>query len=197
MICQASSHGSAVHVDQQPHQLGDRDARMRVVELDRRLSRQRDAGRRRFAGGGARCPAARPRRRNIPAAAAIRGRRAFRRSDRGLSRSPRRAPARQRADMVAAVEHVEPQRIDGARRPQPQRVHVPAAPADDRRVVGDRLDGLVRDARHAARGRPADRVVSTRPPKLDVVDRPPAARTPTGCRRTASPRDIPAASRRG
>ncbi len=49
----------------------------------------------------------------------------------------------QRADVVAGVERVELERIEGARRPQAQRVHVPSAPADDRRVVSDRLDRLV------------------------------------------------------
>ena len=49
----------------------------------------------------------------------------------------------QRADVIAAVEGVEPHRIDRAGGPQPQRIHVAAAPSHDRRVVGDRLDGLV------------------------------------------------------
>ena len=48
------------------------------------------------------------------------------------------------AEVVAGVEDVEPQRIGRARRPQPQRVDVLAAPADDRRVVGDGLDGFRR-----------------------------------------------------
>src|SRR6266536_2309560 len=48
----------------------------------------------------------------------------------------------QRADMVAAVEDLETYRVDGARRPQPQWVDVRPAPADDRRIVGNRLDGF-------------------------------------------------------
>ena len=51
---------------------------------------------------------------------------------------------RKRADVVAGVERIEFDRIDRARRPQAQRVDVPAAPADDRRVVGDRFDRLGR-----------------------------------------------------
>ena len=50
----------------------------------------------------------------------------------------------ERADMVALVEGVETQRIGRARRPQAQRVHMPAAPADDRRVIGDGDDGFGR-----------------------------------------------------
>ncbi len=54
-------------------------------------------------------------------------------------RHPRKSP-----EVVPLVEHVEMQRIDGASRPQPQPVNVPAAPPDDRRIVGHRLDGLLR-----------------------------------------------------
>ena len=46
------------------------------------------------------------------------------------------------ADIVAGVEDVEPERVGRTRRPQPQRVDVLAAPADDRGVIGDRLHGL-------------------------------------------------------
>ena len=59
----------------------------------------------------------------------------------------------QRADMVAAVEDVEPHRVGGARGPQPQRIDIAAAPSHDRGVVGDRFDGFVRQpdvARRAA-----------------------------------------------
>src|SRR5262249_59480537 len=48
------------------------------------------------------------------------------------------------ADVIALVEGVELERIGRARRPQPQRVDVLAAPADDRRVIGDRLHGFRR-----------------------------------------------------
>ena len=57
----------------------------------------------------------------------------------------------QRAGMVAAVEGIEAQRVARARRPQAQRVDVPAAPADDRRVVGDGLHGLGRTPMMALR----------------------------------------------
>ena len=46
--------------------------------------------------------------------------------------------------MVAAVERVEHQRVGRARRPQAQRVHELPAPADHRRVVGDRDDAFRR-----------------------------------------------------
>ena len=48
-----------------------------------------------------------------------------------------------RAKVIAAVEGVEAHRIDRACGPQPQRIDVTAAPADDRRVIGDRLNGLI------------------------------------------------------
>ena len=50
----------------------------------------------------------------------------------------------ERADVVAAVEVLQRQRVVGARRPQPQRVDVLAAPAGDRGVVGDRADAVGR-----------------------------------------------------
>src|SRR5258708_6703458 len=46
--------------------------------------------------------------------------------------------------MVAGVEDIEAERIDGARRPEAKRVDVPALPTDDRRVEGDRLHRLAR-----------------------------------------------------
>ncbi len=64
---------------------------------------------------------------------------------------------RHRAEMVAAVERLELHRIDRARRPQPQRVDVPAAPADDRGIEGDRLDRFVRNPLDLLRAvRPVD-----------------------------------------
>src|SRR6266852_3944822 len=48
------------------------------------------------------------------------------------------------AKIIAGVEDVELERIGRARRPQPERVDVLAAPADDRRVVGYRLHGFRR-----------------------------------------------------
>ena len=47
-----------------------------------------------------------------------------------------------RADIVAGVEGFELERVGRPRRPQAQRVDMPAAPADDRRIVGDRFDCL-------------------------------------------------------
>ena len=96
------------------------------------------------------------------------------------------------ADIVAAVEGVELQRIGRARRPQPQRVDVLAAPADDRGVIGDRLHGL---------GRMPDRAVAAL--VVDMLDaaaemrchRPlRAAAIPRDCRSRAIRPDIPAAS---
>ena len=74
----------------------------------------------------------------------------------------------QRTDMVATVERIEPQRIGSARRPQPQRIHVLAAQADDRRVVGDRLDRLVRVPDRAPRAAPGQRFDPAA--EWDVVD---------------------------
>jgi hypothetical protein len=73
------------------------------------------------------------------------------------------------ADMVAAIEGVEPHRVDRACGPQPQRIHVAAAPAHDRRVVGDGFDGLVRQPLVARR---APRLVDGFDPaaEMDVVD---------------------------
>ncbi len=48
------------------------------------------------------------------------------------------------AEVVPGVEGVEPQRVDGPGRPQPQRVDVLAAPADHGGVEGDRLDDFGR-----------------------------------------------------
>src|SRR5262249_38364517 len=50
---------------------------------------------------------------------------------------------RQRADVIAHVECLEAQRIDGTRRPQAQGIYVSAAPPHDRDVICDGLDGLV------------------------------------------------------
>ena len=48
------------------------------------------------------------------------------------------------AEIVAGVEHVELERVGRPRRPQPQGVDVLAAPAHDRRIVGDGLHGFRR-----------------------------------------------------
>src|SRR5215469_13881212 len=44
--------------------------------------------------------------------------------------------------MISLVDHVEVERINGAGRPEAQRIDVPSAPANDRRVVRNRLDGF-------------------------------------------------------
>ena len=104
-----------------------------------------------------------------------------RRSDRGLCRSASaRACSAQRADMVAGVEDVEPQRIGRARRPQPQRVDVLAAPADDRRVVGDRLDGFGRMPDRAVAAAVVDMLDAAA--EMHVVDHLRPLRIPRGCR---------------
>src|SRR5207253_11244749 len=46
--------------------------------------------------------------------------------------------------IVAAIEGIELDRIDGAGMPQSQGIHMLAAPADDRRIVADRHDFLGR-----------------------------------------------------
>ncbi len=57
-----------------------------------------------------------------------------------------------RTDVVAGIEGVEQDRIDRHGRPQPQRIHAVAAPADHRRVVGDSQHVLRAASRHGARG---------------------------------------------
>ena len=49
---------------------------------------------------------------------------------------------RQGAQMVAMVEGFQRERVGRAGGPEAQRVHMPAAPADDRRVIGHGLDDL-------------------------------------------------------
>ena len=143
-MSQAVSKSIAVDIHQEPHQFGDRDRRMRVVELDRRLVGQRQqvavlaemalqdvlqrGGREeillpqpQFLAGGVRV-----------------GRIEHARQRVGL------VALAQRADMVAGVEGGEQDRVDRHRRPQPQRVDAVAAPADDRRVVGDGEHVLLR-----------------------------------------------------
>ena len=74
----------------------------------------------------------------------------------------------QRPHVVAGIERVEPQRIDGAGLPEPQRVDVAAAPAHHGRVVGDSLHGLGR-VPHVAR-HPVGRVHALdAAPEADVV----------------------------
>ena len=127
----------AVDVHQQPHQLGDGDGRMRVVELDRRLVGQRQQVailaemalqyvlQRR---GREEILLAQP---QLLAGDVRVGRVEHARQGLGL------VALAQRADVVAGVEGGEQDRVDRHRRPQPQRVDALAAPADHRRVVGD------------------------------------------------------------
>ena len=175
----------AVQVDQNAHQLRHGDRGMRVVELDRTLS-ARSAPCRTAPRAGARGPAARPRRRNIPAAAAVPVRPAsIPRVEHARDRLGAGA-LRQRADVVAAVEVVEPDRIGRLRAPQAERVDAVAAPAGDRRVVGDRHHFFLRLPDVTAPCRPAPAPRS--PCRRSRCDRPlRAARIPTGCRARASP----------
>ena len=46
--------------------------------------------------------------------------------------------------MIAHVERIEAQRIDGSGRPQAQGIYVPATPSHNRDIIGDRLEGLSR-----------------------------------------------------
>ena len=72
------------------------------------------------------------------------------------------------ADIVALVEGVELQRIGRACRPQAQRVDVLAAPADDRRVIGDRLHGLGRMPDRAVAALVVDMLDAAA--EMDVID---------------------------
>ena len=94
-----------MHIHQDAHQLGDRDRRMRVVELDRDLSGSVGDIAVMLACAAARGPAATRRRRNTPAAAAVPARPASRREGYStLEIVSARACCGQRADMVAVVD---------------------------------------------------------------------------------------------
>ena len=132
----------AVEVDQNAHQLGDRDCGMGVVELDGGVISERAdvlvlldvAANEVKQGSGSKEIL-------LPQAQFLAGGRGVTWIEHlGDRLGPHRV--RQRADEIAGVEGVELERIRGARRPKAERVHVFAAPADDRRVVGDRLDRL-------------------------------------------------------
>ena len=86
-----------------------------------------------------------------------------------------------RADVVAGVEGVELQRVGRARRPQAQRIDVPAAPADDRRVVARPLRPSRPDARRVGcvRLRPGSSRPSRRSRWRNCIR---GARIPTDCR---------------
>ncbi len=134
----------AALVDEQAHQLGHGDGGMRVVELDRDMLGegahvlvlgdvppeqilQRGGGEEELLPE----PEFLPRRRGVARIEHLRH---------GLQPHP----LGQRADVIAAVEGVEPEWIARPRGPEPERVHVAAAPADDRRVIGDGVDALRR-----------------------------------------------------
>ena len=133
-----------VHVDQQAHQLGHGDGRVRVVQLDRHVVGKRNElavlllvppekilQRRR----GEEELLAQP---QLVARGGIVA---------GIEHARDRFEAHavgERAHVVAAVEVVEAQRIGRARGPQSQRVDVPAVPTGDRRIEADRIDGLRR-----------------------------------------------------
>ena len=157
-----------VQVDQDAHQLGDGEARMGVVELHRDLG-----------GEVAQLPVGS----EVPLDQVLqRGR-----DEEIFLPQPQLAPRRalvvrieefadrfrarllgDGAEIIAGVEDVEPQRIGRARRPQPQRVDVLAAPADDRRVVGDGLHGFRRTPGGAVAAAVVDMVDAAA--EMDVID---------------------------
>ena len=133
-----------VQVDQDPHQLGDGEARMGVVELHRDFGREAaqlpvggevplDQILQR--GGDEEIFLAQPQ---------FAARRALVVRVEEFADRFRARLLGHGAEIVAGVEDVELERIGRARRPQPQRIDVLAAPADDRRVVGHRLHGFRR-----------------------------------------------------
>ena len=168
-----------VHIQQNAHQFRDGDRRMRVIQLDRRLLGQ---------GGdmaeGADMPAHEVLQRGrdeeilLPQPQFLAGRRRIGRIQH-LGNRRRAHLIRQRIDMVAAVERVEPQRIGGVRRPQSQRVHPPSAPTDRGRVIGDRLNRFgrmpdvanrgFRDRHDLDRAAEADVIADFRPVKFPRV----------------------------
>ena len=152
-----------MQVDQDAHQFGDGEARMGVVELHRGLLRE-DA---QLAVGG-KMPLDQILQRGrdeeiFLAQPQFAARGAF---IVGIEEFADRLGAGflgDRAEIVAGVEGIEPERIGRARRPQPQRVDVLAAPADDRGVVGHRLHRFA--GCQVARSRPRSSTCSTWPPK--------------------------------
>ena len=88
-----------------------------------------------------------------------------------LARSPRRGSGRHSAPTWSpGLKASSRSGSAGARRPQPQRVDVLAAPADHRRVVGDRLDRLGRVPDWRTCAAVGVGTASTVPPKPIVVD---------------------------
>ena len=153
-----------MQIDQDAHQLGDGDRGMGVVELDRDLVGE-GLDRAELLDVAADQVLQRGRDEEVFLAEPelLTGRRRIRRiKDAGNGLRP--GQVGQGADMVAAVELVEADRIDGAGAPQAERIHPRAAPADDRRVVGDGENLLVRRASAEASAVRMP-VLSTLPPK--------------------------------
>ena len=133
-----------VQVDQDPHQLGDGEARMGVVELHRDLGGQ---AAQLPVGGEMPLDQILQRGRDeeiFLAQPQFAARRALVVRIEEFADRFRARFLGDGAEIVAGVEDVELERIGRARRPQPQRVDVLAAPADDRGVVGDGLHGFGR-----------------------------------------------------
>ena len=131
-----------VEVDEDAHQFGDPDRRMSVVELDGGVLAERahvapllDVAANEIE----------QRRRSeeifLPEPQFLAGRRRVAWVE-NLGDRFRPHGFGKRADVIAGVEGFELERVGRPRRPQAQRIDVPAAPADDRRVVGDRFDRL-------------------------------------------------------
>ena len=141
---QASSQSQRILVDQQPHQLGDRDRRMGVVELhgeflveaaQRELLGAQDAHHVLQRAGDEEILLLEA---QLLAAQLL----VVRVED--LAEVLRRDLLVHRAVVVAAVEDREIERLGRLRAPQPQRVRRVGAVAEDRRVVGHAVHDLVR-----------------------------------------------------
>ncbi|MEY9880360.1 hypothetical protein ABIA43_001894 [Bradyrhizobium sp. USDA 328] len=157
-----------MEVDEDPHQLGDGKARMGVVELHRDLACEAAQ----LAVGGE-MPfhqvLERGRHEEIfLAQPQLAARRAFVVRIEELANRLRPRLLGVGADIIALVEGIELQRIGRARRPQAQRIDVMAAPADDRRVIGDRLHGLTRMPDRAVAALVLDMLDAAA--EIDVVD---------------------------
>jgi len=134
----------AVLVDQEPHELRHGNRGMRIVELDRDVIGQR------FHGKLLRPMTAQQvlQRRGgeeelLPQPQVLaRGRFVARIQHAGDRLQPH--PVGERADVIATVEIEQRQGVGGACGPQPQRVDVTPAPAGDRGVESDRVDGFGR-----------------------------------------------------
>src|SRR6516164_2649229 len=70
--------------------------------------------------------------------------------------------------MLTLVEHIKPHGVDGARRPQSQRIHVPATPPHDGGVIGHGFYGLFRVPDRASTARSDGSLNSAA--EVDIVD---------------------------